>query len=221
MDLSIKCGRDEGEHEKLPHVPYKELVGSLLHLSNTTRPDFAYESSLLSRYMQGTRWWHWKAAKAVLRYLKATKDWGIVYSRAGNLHGYTDADYAGDRDDCKSTSGYVFLNSGGVISWRSKKQAVVAQSSCQAEYVAMSYAVREAIWIRWQFGELLGAQRIGKTFSLMVGEDNQGAIKIACNDFVNESSKHIEVRYHFLKDHVKKGTVSCHMLKRQRWWLTS
>ena len=126
VDLSTKCGRDEGEYEKLQHVPYMELVGSLLHLSNTTRPDIAYACSLLSRYMQDTRRCHWKAAKAVLRYLKGTKDCGIVYSRCGNLHGYTDADFAGDRDDRKSTSGYVFLNSGGAISWRSKK----ADSGC-------------------------------------------------------------------------------------------
>ena len=98
--------------------------------------------------MQDTRQCYWKATEAVLRYLKGAKDCIIVYRRAGNLHGYTDSDYAGDRDERKSTSGYVLLNSGGAISWRSKKQRVVAESSCKAEYVAMSYAVRESIWIR-------------------------------------------------------------------------
>ena len=122
-----------------------EHFGSLLHLSNPTRPDIAYACSLLSSYMQDTRRCRWKAAKAVPRYLKGTKDCGIVYSRSGNFHGYTDAAYSGDRDDRKSTSGYVFLNSGGAMSWQSKKQAVAAQSLCEAEYVSMSYAVREVI----------------------------------------------------------------------------
>ena len=207
IDRSIKSGRDEGEYEKLPRVPYMELVGSLVHLSNTTRPDISYACYLLSRCMQDTRRCHWNAAKAVLRYLKGTKDCGIVYSRNGKRHGYTDADYAVDRDDRESTSGYVLLNSGGAISWRSKKLAVFAQYSCESEYVAMSYAVHEAIRIRRSFGELLGAQRIGKNFSLMVDADNQGDIKIACNNVVNKRSVHIEVRYHFVGHHVKKGTI--------------
>ena len=125
-----------GEYEKLPYIPCRELVGSLLHLSHTTRPDIAYACSLLSRYMQDTRWCHWKAAKAVLRYLKGAKDCSIVYSRAGNLHRYTDFDYTGDRDDRKSTSGYVFLNSVGAISWRSEKRPLV-----------LNLHVRQNMWL--------------------------------------------------------------------------
>ena len=120
VDLTLSSW-DEGEYGHLPYVPYKELVGSLLHL-NTTRPDIAFVGSILSRNMQDPRKCHWNAAKYVFRYLKGAKDHGIYYRKsADNLHRYTDADFDGDWSDRKSTSGYVFMNSGGAISWRGKK----------------------------------------------------------------------------------------------------
>lgn len=201
---------DEGEGRKVQFIPYRELVGSFLHLANTTRPDIAFVSSFLSRFMQEPRFVHWKAAKHVLRYLKGTKDTGISFNRRhdrkqAQLVGYTDSDFAADRIERKSVSGYVFIFAGGAISWRSKKQELVAQSTVEAEYVSMAYAVRETIWLRRMLADLKQLKtKIDKT--TLYG-DNQGALAIARNDISNERSKHIDVKYHFLKQHVKEGTV--------------
>lgn len=129
-------------------TPYKKLVGSLLHLANTTRPDIAFATGYLSRYMECARKPHWEAAKRVLRFLAGTIQSRICYMRniLAGLHGYSDSDFASDVITRRSVSGFVFKMAGGAISWRSKKQDFTAQSTLEAEFVSMSFAVREAVW---------------------------------------------------------------------------
>lgn len=127
-------------------------MGCLLYLSNTTRPDLSYSAGLLSRHMHAPKMAHWKAAKGVLRYLKGTKELGICYEKGGDpkLSAYSDSDWGQEKPERKSISGHVFLFAKGAVSWRSKKQSVVAQSTVEAQYIALSFAIREAMWL-WKF----------------------------------------------------------------------
>ena len=126
---------------------YQEIVGSLIYAAITTRPDITHAVNILSQQMAKPNNEHWSAAKRVLRYLKGTLDVGIVYRKSDNfeLVGYSDADWAGCVDSRKSTSGYVFMLGGNVISWTSKKQPGVALSTTEAEYIALCLATQEAM----------------------------------------------------------------------------
>ena len=123
MLLDSPCAirdREEGEYAHMKFLSYKELVGALFHITNTTRPDIAFAASFLSRFMQDPREMHWRPARHVLRYLMSTKEIGVLYRRQThsklNLHGYTDSDFATDVIERKYVGGYVFSSSGGAIS---------------------------------------------------------------------------------------------------------
>ncbi|PNX85850.1 hypothetical protein L195_g041924 [Trifolium pratense] len=144
-------------------------------------------------------------ATKVLRYLNGTIDLGILYKRNGNekLEAYTDSDYAGDLDDRKSTSGYVFMFSSGAVSWSSKKQPVVTLSTTEAEFIAAASCACQGIWMR-RILEKLGHTQLGST---TVYCDNSSAIKLSKNPVLHGRSKHIDVRFHFLRDLTKDGTL--------------
>ncbi|KAL0375441.1 UNVERIFIED_CONTAM: Retrovirus-related Pol polyprotein from transposon RE1 [Sesamum radiatum] len=143
-----KYKKEDGS-EKVDGSIYRSLIGSLLYLT-ATRPDIMFATSLLSRFMQSPSQVHYGAAKRILRYLQGTKDFGIWYKSTNDakLVGYTDSDWAGSADDMKSTSGYTFSLGSGIFSWASKKQATVAQSSAEAEYIAAAAASNQATWLR-------------------------------------------------------------------------
>ncbi|KAK4394734.1 Retrovirus-related Pol polyprotein from transposon RE1 [Sesamum angolense] len=143
-----KYQKEDGSQE-FDGSMYRSLIGSLLYLT-ATRPDIMFATSLLSRFMQSPSQVHYAAAKRILRYLRGTKDFGIWYKSTNDakLVGYTDSDWAGSVDDMKSTSGYTFSLGSGIFSWASKKQATVAQSSAEAEYIAAAATSNHAIWLR-------------------------------------------------------------------------
>ena len=147
----VKASEDE---EALDQQSYQSLVGSLMYLTTCTRPDIAYAVGMLSRYSSKPNQSHWVAAKRVFRYLKGTINFGLMYSDDSCVLGYSDADWAGDVDDRKSTSGYMFRIAGGPVSWRSRKQDTVALSTAEAEYVALSSAAQECVWMRRLVAEL-------------------------------------------------------------------
>eukprot|EP00253_Pinus_taeda_P011870 PITA_11870 len=128
---------------------YKSIVGSLMYLT-ATRPDIMFAVSLISRFMERPKEAHWQETKRILRYVKGTKRFGILYtsSESSDLVGYTDSDWAGSVDDRKSTSGYIFHMGSGAISWASKKQSIVALSTAEAEYVAATAAACQVVWMR-------------------------------------------------------------------------
>ena len=160
---------------------------------------------------------HLIAVKRVLRYIKGTIDHGVLLPRKskGNteieVHGYTDSDFSGDQDEKKSTAGYIFMIEGAPISWSSKKQSIVALSSCEAEYVAASYAACQAAWIEMLLEEL----RIMESKKIKLFVDNKSAINLANHPMSHGRSKHIERRYHFLRDQVNKGKLDLEYCKTE------
>jgi len=138
------------------HVPcsISSAVGSLMYAMVCTRPDIAHAVGVLSRFMSKPGKEHWTAVKQVFRYLRGTSDYGLCYQgRPGldtvlDIHGFVDADWAGDLDQRRFTSGYVFNLFGGVVSWMSKKQSIVALSTTEAEYMAATHASKEAVWLQ-------------------------------------------------------------------------
>ena len=194
------------QDECIDQRQYQSAVGSLMYLAVSTRPDISYSVGSLARFNSKPTKEHWVALKRVLRYLKGTKDLGILYSKAekDSCIGYTDADWAGDQDDRKSISGYVFLLSGGAISWESQKQRCVALSTAEAEYVAMSTATQEAIWLRQLIAEITSSEET----PILVYEDNQSAIAIARNPQFHGRTKHIDIRHHYVREEISKGTVT-------------
>ena len=184
---------------------YQAVVGSLLYLSTKTRPDIAYAVSNAAHYCAKPTRDHWTAIKRILRYLKGTHDYGLLYRKNApvELTGYSDLDWAGDIGDRKSTSGYVFLLGGGAISWKSSKQNCVALSTAEAEYVALSAASQEAMWLQQLVSDLIN-QRVQQTTIL---ENNQSTICLAKNPQVHGRTKHIDIKYHFVRDLVEAKRI--------------
>ncbi|KAM1053550.1 hypothetical protein ACFX2I_000976 [Malus domestica] len=183
---------------------YRQMVGNLMYLT-ATRPDLMFVVSLIIRYMERPTEEHLQVAKKVLRYVKGTVDLGIFYKKGGTeeLTGYTDSDYAGDQDDRKSTSGYVFMMSSGAVSWSSKKQPVVTLSTTEAEFIAAASSACQVVWLR-RIMESLNQEQYGPT---LVYCDNVSAIKLSKNLVLHGRSKHIDIRFHFLRDLVKDGVL--------------
>ncbi|KAK8934097.1 hypothetical protein KSP39_PZI014574 [Platanthera zijinensis] len=196
--------RKDSKEEGVDPTMFKSLVGSLRYLT-FTRPDIMYVVGVVSRYMEEPKQDHFTAAKRILRYVNGTRDHGLMYSSGGELKlvGYSDSDYGGDVNDRKSTSGYAFNMGTAAFSWSSKKQATIALSSCEAEYIAAAACACQAIWLRNLLEELHHVQD-GPTTMLV---DNMSAIQLAKNPVLHGRSKHIETRYHFLREQVEQKTV--------------
>lgn len=212
MEANLKLVREcECHRETLDEkVPYQEAVGSLLYLSQVSRPDIAYAVSVVSRFNNQPRACHWAAVKRIFRYLKGTVERKLVYKRNDNqdLKVYSDADWGNDPER-RSTSGCCAKFSGALISWSSKRQKTVALSTTEAEYMALSVAVQEALWLRILLQELEPGYVKGPT---TVYCDNMSAIKLSKNEVVSQRSKHIDIRYHFCKDHVRRGVIDVQYL---------
>lgn len=195
----------ETSNDDTDQVQYQSAVGSLLYLSTRTRPDITYVSSVARFCAQPTQQ-HWVAVKRIMRYLKGTVHYGLLYTKKPLTDlciGYSDVDWAGDINDRKSTSGYMFQIGGTAVSWRSKKQTCVALSTAEAEYMALASAAQEAIWIRQLIADLKGEQ-IGP---IMLLEDNQAAICMAKNPQFHGRAKHVDIKYHFVREKVCSGVV--------------
>ena len=195
------------EGEPVNTKEYQALIGGLIYAVTATRPDLALAVGLVSQFCANPSAEHWKAAKHILRYVKGTINYGIIFD--GNeediveLSGYVDADWGSNPNGRKSQSGYLFKLCGGTISWASKKQKVVALSSTEAEYVAASLACQEAVWLR----ALLGEIGFDQTQPTVIKEDNQGTIALSKNPKYHPRTKHIDIKYHFVRDKVLNKEV--------------
>eukprot|EP00873_Tetraselmis_striata_P010327 jgi/Tetstr1/430591/TSEL_020388.t1 len=188
-------------------MPYQALVGSLLYAMVATRPDIAEAVSKLCRVMAKPEERHWQAAKRVLRYLTGTKTLGLTFSGGkadGLLHGYCDADWAGDVVSRRSTTGFVFMLCGAAVSWKSQLRATVALSTAEAEYMALCAAVCEALFLRELLRELCCAQ----SEATVIFEDNHSCIALTRNPTTHGRSKHIAIKYHFTLEKVLSGEVA-------------
>jgi hypothetical protein len=143
---SEMCPKTQVEIKSMTQVPYANVIGNLIYAMLCTRPDICFAVELVSRFQSNPGPAHWKAVKRILRYLNGTTDYMLCYQgRDLRLKGYSDANWASDLDERKSTSGYTFLLGGEAITWCSKKQSCVTLSTMDFEYVACSAAIQEAV----------------------------------------------------------------------------
>ena len=190
------CPSTEEENKKMVVIPYSSAVGSLMYAMVCTRLDIAHAVGVVSRFLSNPGKQHWEAVKWIFRYLRRTSKLCLSFGRGKLvLEGYTDADMAGDLDGRKSTSGYLFTFAGGAVSWQSKLQKCVALSTIEAEYIAVTEAGKEIVWIKTFFKEL-GMQQD----EYVVYCDSQSAIDLSKNATYHSRTKHIEVRYHWIRD---------------------
>ncbi|RVW29447.1 Retrovirus-related Pol polyprotein from transposon TNT 1-94 [Vitis vinifera] len=187
-----QCPQNNDEREEMKTIPYSSVVGSLMYAQVCTRPDIAFVVGMLGRYLSNPGSQHWKAAKKVLRYLQGTKDLMLTYQRTSLLDvvGFCDADFAGCIDDKKSTTGYIFMMAGGVVSWKSVKQTLTTSSTMEAEYVACYEACCHAMWMR-NFVSALGVvDSISRPLKLFC--DNSATVAFSKNTRSISRSKHID-----------------------------
>ena len=188
---------------------YREAVGSLIYAMTCTRPDICYIVTKLSQNLSKPLVAHWTAVKHVLRYIKGTLDYELCYRKCDSnlrLIGYSDADWASSCDDRRSISGYCFslTDNGPLISWKSRKQPTIALSTCEAEYIALAAAVQESLFLsQWlkHMGNLYEPKPV------LIFEDNQGTIALSHNPVGRQRSKHIDIRYHFIRQVLSEGEV--------------
>ena len=201
--FSTSCHLDHDEAGiSVDETKYRGLIGSLLYLT-ASRPDIMFAVCMCARFQSAPKESHYNAVKRILKYLQGTKEVGLWYP--GNislsLTGYSDSDFAGCKIDRKSTSGTCHLLGSSLISWQCKKQACVALSTAEAEYIAAGSCCAQTIWLRQQLND----------FGILLNHipllcDNTSAINLTKNPVMHSRTKHIEIRHHFLREHISNGT---------------
>jgi hypothetical protein len=187
--------KTDQEKSYMSKVPYASAIGSLMYAMVCTRPDIAHAVGVVSRYMSNPGKQHWEAVKWTLRYLKGTSDMSLCFTGADlKLQGYVDADLAGDVDSRKSTTGFVYTLGGTAVCWTSRLQKIVALSTTEAEYVAVTEAGKEMVWLQGFLDELGRKNEKG-----ILHSDSQSAIFLAKNPAYHSRTKHIQLRYHFIR----------------------
>ncbi|KAG8489021.1 hypothetical protein CXB51_017120 [Gossypium anomalum] len=195
--------QSDDEIEYMSHVLYSSAVESLMYAMVCSRPDLSYAVSAVSRYMANPDKEHWKAVQWILRYLRGTTDVCLQFGRTEDgVIRYVDADFAGDLDRRRSLTTYVFTIGGCAISWKATLQTTVALSTTEAEYMAITEACKEAIWLKGLFGELNKDLQISTVFC-----DSQSVIFLTKDQMFHERTKHIDVRYHFVRDIIACGDI--------------
>jgi len=187
----------------MQNIPYKELVGSITWSALATRPDILFPSSTLSQFMQNPSHAHWEAGKRVVCYLKGTRDYALNLTNPDEgIIAYVDADW-GSQHHRHSILGHVVSLAGMLIAWGSKKQSIVALSSMEAEYVVMTNALKDVLWLR----NLIAEIRMPITTPTLLHCDNQGAIALTHNNKFHPQTKHIDICYHFIREAVENDHV--------------
>lgn len=205
--MSPQYRKTDSNSEILPdNKRYQRLIGCLLYIAVNSRPDISASVSMLGRQVNQPTKEDWIELKGVLKYLKGTVDLKLNVSaedKTQELYGYVDADWAENRDDRKSNTGYIFKLNGGAISWACRKQSCVSLSSAEAEYVALAEGCQEALWLRMLIGDF------GKpiTQSTKIMEDNQSCIKLSESEKFSNRTKHIDTKFHFIKQYVQDKVI--------------
>ena len=208
MALGIHLTREDELFEDPER--YRRLVGKLNYLT-VTRPDIAHSVSVVSHYMSSPTVDNWAVVEHILCYLKGAPGRGILYDNHGKnrVECFTDADWAGSKEDRRSTSGYCVFVGGNLVSWKSKKQGVVSRSSAESEYRAMTQSVCEIMWLC----QLLMAVGIITMVLTKLWCDNQTALHIASNPVFHEQTKHIDIDCYFVREKIQLGLISTGYVK--------
>jgi hypothetical protein len=208
MDPGTKLDADK-QGQRIDATHFRRIIGCLRYLLHT-RPDLSFSVGMASRFMEKPTAKHLNVVKQILRYLKGTLNYGLVYTQERKkelLVGYSDSDVGGDVVGRRSTGGMAFYLNDSLVTWNSHKEKTVALSSCEAEFMAATAAAKQALWLRNLLGELTGNQL--KAVTLMV--DNNSAIALMKNPVFHGKSKHIEIKFHFIRECVERGQI---MVKR-------
>jgi hypothetical protein len=205
VDPNTTLSKIPEDSEDIDKGEYLRLVGSLMYLSIATRPDLAFAVGYLGRFGASPKAIHSAAGKRALRYLARTINHGLVFRRGGEpkIVGYSDADWAGDVDERKSTTGYAFKLAGGAVSWYSKKQGGVSSSTIEAELVAASTAAKEAIWLK-NLAKFVGWQ---DDSAMTLNIDNQGVLAIIKNPTFHAKTKHIDVHNFYVRERAEEHVI--------------
>ncbi len=205
-----QCPKTTDERAQMTKIPYASAIGSIMYAMICTRPDVSFALSVSSRYQSDPGMGHWTGVKNTLKYLNRTKEMFLVYGGDGGdeeliVKGYTDAGFITDPDDSKAQSGYVFTLNGGAVSWKSSKQNTVADSTTEEEYVMALEAAKEGFWIKKFITELGVVPTALDPVEIYC--DNSSAVALAKDPRSHQKSKHIERKYHLIRDYVDKGYV--------------
>lgn len=207
--LDVGYGKSDSSKPLETYTKYRRLIGRLLYLSVNTRPDISASVSILAQKVSKPTGEDWNQIKRVVKYLKSTQKLKLklsnIQSGETSLIGYADATWADDKIDRKSNSGRIFYMNGGTISWACHKQSIVAQSSCEAEFISIAEAVNEVKWLR----QLLEEMHIKIESATTIYEDNQGCIELVRDGKFSHKTKHIDTKYKMIRDIVKKGIIKC------------
>ena len=194
---------DAAEFAVMRDVPYREAVGALNWAALATRPDIAFAVATVARFSANPGMAHWHVVKRIFRYLVGTRDLWLTYGESRRtLVGYADAD-GSMTEDRQAITGYAFLIDGGAISWSSKKQEIVSLSTTESEYVAATHGMKEALWLRNLLAEVFEPL----TDATTLFSDNQSAIALTRDHQFHARTKHIDVRYHFIRWVVENGAL--------------
>ena len=201
----VKPPAQGGQVTATKTFPYREAIGSLLYLALVTRADISFAVGQAARFVENFDSTHCKAVRQIISYLQGTRNYGICFdgSNPSSIIGYTDADYAGCLDNRRSTTGNVFMLNGGPIAWCSRRQPCVATSTTEAEYIAASDTSKETVWIRRILPDL--QQRHRGPITILC--DNQSAIQLAKNPDQRQKTKHIDVRFHYIREQQERGEI--------------
>ncbi|XP_058765293.1 uncharacterized mitochondrial protein AtMg00810-like [Vicia villosa] len=204
LELNVKYSSSDGVPLPDPTL-YRTLVGSLVYLT-ITRPDISYVVHVVSQFVVSPTTVHWAAVLCICRYLRGSQFKSLLFPSSSSLElrAYSDADWAGDPIDRKSTTGFCIFLGDSLISWKSKKQDIVSHSSTEAEYRAMTSTTTEIVWLRW----LLFDMGVILSEPTSMYYDNKSAIQIAHNSVFHERTKHIEIDCHYTRHHLQHGTIT-------------
>ncbi|XP_075102326.1 secreted RxLR effector protein 161-like [Nicotiana tabacum] len=196
--------KNDVERKEMESIPYSSIVGSLMYAQTCPRSNISFAVGMLGRCQSNPRIDHWKVVKKLLRYLKGTKDYILMYRRSKHLEvvGYSDSDFAGCIDTRKSTFGYLFQLAEEAISWKSAKQSVIAISTMEEEFAACFEATIHALWLRNFISGLGVVDTITKPLKIYC--DNSAAIFFSKNDKYSKGAKHMELKYFTVKEEVQK-----------------
>lgn len=203
MSVNLKLSKDDSGSSVDPSL-YRSMIGSLLYLT-ASRPDISFSVGICARYQSNPKESHLAAVKRIIRFVNGTTNDGIWYSKDTNssLAGYCDADWAGNADDRKSTTGGCFFLGNNLVSWHSKKQNSISLSTAEAEYIAAGSCCTQLLWMK----QMLEDYGIDQD-TLTVFCDNTSAINISKNPVQHSRTKHIDIRHHFIRDLVEDKIVS-------------